>query len=69
MTKTKLVKGYCEYLSDECSIKVTYIRSAALGSSQTYAIADTFSCTYEKDCGYGTDCPIYQAEDGKANIW
>lgn len=56
--KISYVSGYCPFLDEEVTIKVTYTRYAPLGAEPLAKPVGHY-CDYGSDCRQGDNCPVF----------
>lgn len=67
-TREETIYGYCDYLSSNHSIDVTYAKIPILGSQPGAKARPDFYCTHREECNLELDCPIYKKASTK-NTW
>lgn len=67
-TREETISGYCDYLSSNHSIDVTYIKVPILSSRPGAKAHPHFYCTHMSECNLEIDCPIYKKAINKS-IW
>lgn len=68
MTKIEPFEGYCEYLSCNTWVDVTYTKIASISNIKPQAKATRLDCEYLDECNLNFDCPVFK-EASKNDTW